>query len=133
MKRDKKGFNQTLKGVAKTFKLISPYVSVVSFAAAIALSVVCIKMNDRIKHYADQSLFTNMGQSCTLLDILNDHGSQIENIKDSQQKILDIQQSLYYQQLNIQNGINRSNRFLDDYNSARVFHSYNSIDKHYLF
>lgn len=112
-----------MKRIYNWLKVASPIISIVSLAGCIALSVVCVKMNNKIKatnsaisNYASDPHFQSGegGNTITLLDILNQYGQQINDLYSGQQRIRS-------NQSNLKREIDRSNSFLDDYNSSRFF------------
>lgn len=120
-----------MKKIVNWISTASPYISIVSLAGCIALSVVCVTTNHKLKHaentisnYASQKLFKSDDKECSLLDILNLHGQQINELYNGQRNIRN-------NQMNIQNDINRSNQFLHDYNSSRFFDDDWPMKMHY--
>lgn len=112
-----------MKRIYNWLKVASPIISIVSLAGCIALSVVCVKMNHKIKatnsaisNYASEPHFQSgeAGNNFTLLDILNQYGQQINDLYSGQQRIRS-------NQSNLQDELDRSSRFLDDYNRASFF------------
>lgn len=88
-------------------------ISLVSLCACIALSVVCIntkrELNETkqsISDYASKTYLKMDGKYYTLQTIINKYGERIDDISK--------------RQLTMQTSINRSNRFLDDYNIYRM-------------
>lgn len=123
--------NYCMKRVVDWIKMASPIISVVSLAGCIALSAVCVSTNHKLKHaektisnYASQKLFKSDDRECSLLDILNLHGQQINELYNGQRNIRN-------NQMNIQNDIDRSNQFLHDYNSSRIFDDDWPMKMHY--
>lgn len=120
-----------MKRIYNWIKVASPILSMASLAGCIVLSAVCISTNQKLKHaestisdYASQKLFKSDDKECSLLDILNLHGQQINELYNGQRNIRN-------NQMNIQNDIDRSNQFLQDYNSSRVFDDDWPMKMHY--
>lgn len=120
-----------MKRIYDWIKVVSPILSMASLAGCIVLSAVCISTNQKLKHaessisdYASQKLFKSDDKECSLLDILNLHGQQINELYNGQRNIRN-------NQMNIQNDIDRSNQFLQDYNSSRFFDDDWPMKMHY--
>ncbi len=126
------------KRIYDWLKVASPIISIVSLTGCVILSVVCIIMggkiskmsnqitetNAAISNYAEEPHF-NLGTSqYTLIGILNLYGQQINDLYNGQRQISNYQS-------NLQDDINRSNRFLNDYNSATFFDDDWPMKQHY--
>ena len=115
-----------------------PILSIVSLAVCVALTIVCVflgikigKMNDQItetktaiSNYAEEPIFSMGESNYTLLGILNLYGQKIDDLYNGQRQIR-------YNQSNLQNDLDRSNRFLNDYNSSRLFDDDWPMKQHY--
>lgn len=119
------------KRINDWLKLASPIVAIVSLAGCIALTVVCIKMSSKLKatnaaisNYATEPHFKQGEKPISLLDILRQYESQINDLYNGQRQIRNYQS-------NLQSDLNRSNRFLNDYNSARFFEDDWPMKQHY--
>ena len=102
-----------------------------SLAGCIALSVVCISTNQKLKrvdnyisNYKSQKDFKVNDKEYSLLDILNWHEQQIFELYNCMSKIQN-------NQMVLQDDIDRSNRFLSDYNSSRLFDDDWPMKMHY--
>jgi len=113
-----------MEQIYKWIKSASPIISMVSLAGCIVLAVVWVFTYHRIKqaentisNYASEPFFERDDKEFTLLDILNQHSQQINDLYNGQQRIRN-------NQSNIQQDLDRSNRFLDDYNFGHMWPHY---------
>ena len=120
-----------MKRIYNWIKVASPILSMASLAGCIALSVVCVSTNHKLKqaektiaNYASKPFFKADDKEYSLLDILNQHSQQINDLYNGQRRI-------WNNQSNIQQDLDRSNRFLNDYNSSRVFDDDWPMKMHY--
>ena len=120
-----------MKQIYNWIKVASPITSMVSLAGCVVLSIVCFSTNQKLKHaentienYASKPLFKTDDKEFTLLDILNQHKQQINDLYNGQRRI-------WNNQSNIQQDLDRSNRFLHDYNTSRVFDDDWPMKRHY--
>lgn len=110
-----------MKQIYEWLKNASPIISMASLAGCVVLSVVCISTNNKlnetkemVSNYASKPIFKSNGKDITLLEVLNYHGQLINDLYNGQQRI-------WNNQSNIQHDLDRSNQFLQDYNSSRFF------------
>ena len=120
-----------MKKIVNWISTASPYISIVSLAGCIALSFVCVSTNHKLRqaennisNFATKPFFKTDDKEFTLLDILNQHNLQINNLYNGQRRI-------WNNQSNIQQDLDRSNRFLHDYNTSRVFDDDWPMKRHY--
>ena len=117
-----------MKLLLEKMKMLSPIISWISLAGCIALSYTTITTIHKLKetektisNYASQPTFTiemdRRKRTLSLLDILNQHSQQINE--------------LYNRQSNMQWDIDRSNDFLDDYNTSRALNDGFFMDHSY--
>ena len=108
-----------MKKAFNYLKKITPIMSIVSLVGCIILGVISIntknqlddltrKQSDDMKSYAPY--FTWEGRKVSLIEVLLDHNTRINN--------------LYSSQYNVSQQLNRSNRFINDYNTGTMMDNY---------
>jgi septal ring factor EnvC (AmiA/AmiB activator) len=104
-----------MKKIFNVSNAVTPIISVVSLFGCIVLSVVCTTMNNKLKeikvsitNYASDPYFLKTDDKYySLRGIINQHEQQIDQLRNNLS--------------NFQRDLNRSNRFLQDYNTAKFF------------
>ncbi len=104
-----------MKKIMNVLTVATPFISVAALIGCVVLSFACITMNNKLKetkvsitNYASDPFFLKTNDKYySLRGIINHHEQQINQLRNNIS--------------NFQRDLNRSNSFLQDYNTAKFF------------